>query len=665
MGNCKSCGGVLTEYNEHLSRCKYCGKWYWQEGSVLTEASSEKIYQEALRLQLKGDVNSLAKAAALFQEIPSYKDSESRSRICEQERKHIYPSGRPQSGSNGVEGDGAKAFGSGEGEYGAKPYGSGEGEYGAKPFGSGEGEYGAKPYGSGEGSYASGWEQKKKNVCGLLIVGAVGIFLLILMIVSNSGKKEAVSSSDSTSSRKTSSETSSRENGNGKTGETQGNAWIGDDSGIFGGQVFMINSFSEISIAVNPLESQSISANKAEFRSFSGTISENKQVDEYSFTAPYDGVYRVDVSKLQSGTNVRIEVQDLTEAGFSKQRLCSNNEGVTLNEISAGHSYCIRVKQYSGFSAYELSLGMQKATMDLTGFTQVADSTEFEDQINYYLFTVPVDGLYRFELSNLYGGAQVNLALRNELGEKLGGRQYCSNGDGLTVKKLEAGKTYRLSVEQQNQLSDYVINIGYQKKSHDVDAYSLVKDSVEYEDQENIYYFTAPRDGTYRFWLTGVHSGTQMGLFLYNALEEQVGSRPYCSNGDGFTAKELTEGERYKLVIRQYSDYGSYELRIGRQKAVTEITQYCMVCDGMEFEDQVNRYVFTAQSSGNMKISLQQMSSGVSVNVTVRNELGESVANRNYCSNKEEIKVKNLVAGERYEIEVRENGIGTYTMYLE
>ena len=90
-----------------------------------------------------------------------------------------------------------------------------------------------------------------------------------------------------------------------------------------------------------------------------------------------------------------------------------------------------------------------------------------------------------------------------------------------------------------------------------------------------------------------------------------------------------------------------------------------MVCDGMEFEDQVNRYVFTAQSSGNMKISLQQMSSGVSVNVTVRNELGESVANRNYCSNKEEIKVKNLVAGERYEIEVRENGIGTYTMYLE
>ena len=117
----------------------------------------------------------------------------------------------------------------------------------------------------------------------------------------------------------------------------------------------MINSFSEISIAVNPLESQSISANKAEFRSFSGTISENKQVDEYSFTAPYDGVYRVDVSKLQSGTNVRIEALDLTEAGFSKQRLCSNKEEIKVKNLVAGERYEIEVRE-NGIGTYTMYL---------------------------------------------------------------------------------------------------------------------------------------------------------------------------------------------------------------------------------------------------------------------------------------------------------------------
>ena len=202
------------------------------------------------------------------------------------------------------------------------------------------------------------------------------------------------------------------------------------------------------------------------------------------------------------------------------------------------------------------------AAADPAEFIICTGSMNAKEQKDVYTFTAPYDGRYRFELANVKSGVETELYVYNDLDEKLAVNPYCSNGEGVTVKNLSAGETYRVIILQRKKLGEYTLKIGQQKETVDIYDITLLTDSIEYTDQRNVYSFTVPRDGRYRFKFAEMMNGFEVEMLMFNDLEETVAKNSYCSNGKGFTVKDLIAGDVYQIQVRQSKKTGSYTLTV-------------------------------------------------------------------------------------------------------
>lgn len=426
-----------------------------------------------------------------------------------------------------------------------------------------------------------------------------------------------------------------------------------------------IGKIEQSAHSVEGLKSNATSVAAADVIRYSGNIGAEDQEDWYSFTAPYEGRYRIDVSGTQSGTDVRLYLYDELGDVVTSDTYCTNGEGITGKGLEAGKTYSIKVKQNSGYPSYSLAIGMQKAPIDLTGYTAISDSIEFIDQRNVYYFSVPLTGRYRFDMSEIYSGTDVELYIFDSLGNTVASDTYCTNGDGITVRDLQAGAIYEIQVRQDNGFSGYKLSIGYQKSTVDISDYTIVNDSIEYTDQRNVYSFTVPVDGRYSFELSGMTGGTDVELYMFNYLEETVASDTYCTNGDGITVKDLKAGETYEVQIRQDNGFSSYTLSIGKQKETVDISDKASISDSVEFTDQRNVYSFTAKSSGDVTITISGLESGVVVEAYVFDDLNSTVVSDTYFTNGDSITIKGCSIGEHYEIQIRQDsGMSNYTLNI-
>lgn len=315
-------------------------------------------------------------------------------------------------------------------------------------------------------------------------------------------------------------------------------------------------------ITINPIAGMSAPIAGAEIETYTGNISYEDQEEIYSFVATFDGYYRIALSQMMSGNSVSLYLYDDLWNVVSSNSYCYNDDGLTGRELLAGKTYYVKVKQSSGYTGYILSIYKQKAPVNISGFTEIADSIEFEDQRNYYVFCPAVDGRYRFELSNVYSGKSMNIRLCNSLGEDLKSNSYCYNGDGITVKDLKAGEAYLLIIRQGSGYSTYTLNIGYQKSVTDVSGYRMINDCIEYTDQCNIYSFTPNRSGDLEITLFGTQAGTSMTIKVLNDLDEVLKSTTLYSNGDTCTLKDIDLGTHYRIMVIQSSGRSEYTINL-------------------------------------------------------------------------------------------------------
>ena len=426
-----------------------------------------------------------------------------------------------------------------------------------------------------------------------------------------------------------------------------------------------IGKIEQSTHSIEGLKSNVTSGIAADVMCYSGNIVTEDQEDWYSFAASYEGRYRIDISGIQSGTDVRLYLYDELGNVVTSDTYCTNGEGITGKGLEAGKTYSIKVKQDSGYSSYTLTIGMQKAPVDLTGYTIISDSVEFIDQRNVYYFSVPLTGRYRFDMSDIYSGTDVELYVFDSLGNTVASDTFCTNGEGITVRDLQAGSTYEIQVRQDNGFSGYKLNIGYQKSTIDISDYTVVSDSVEYTDQRNVYSFTVPVDGRYRFELSGMTGGTDVELYMFNYLGETVASDTYCTNGEGITVKDLKEGETYEVQVRQDNGFSAYTLSIGKQKETVDISDKTSVSDSVEYTDQRNVYSFTSKTSGDVIITISGLESGVNVEAYVFDDLESTVVSDTYFTNGESITIKGCSVGEHYEIQIcQDSGMSNYTLNI-
>ena len=404
----------------------------------------------------------------------------------------------------------------------------------------------------------------------------------------------------------------------------------------------------------------------AEMIVYNGNITEKGQVDTYTYTVPRDGRVRIDVTEVYSGVTFILKVIDNLGNVVDYNNYCVNERGITLSELKKGESYQIQVAQKSGYSSYKLTIGQQKETIDISGYTEIRDSVEYVDQSNVYTFEVAVDGLYLFQIMGMTSDTSVYLKVYNYLGETIGYNNYGTNGKSITVSDLKAGQTYQFEVIQKSGFSSYTLAIGIQKPIVNVTAYTDISDSIEYKEQKNIYVFTVPVDGQYCFEISGMTSDASVYLKAYNHLGEIIGYNNYGTNGKTVILTNLEVGQTYQFEVAQKSGFSRYTLSIRKQKTVVDVSSKVEISDSIEYEDQKNIYNFVADESGNHNLTVSGMVSGTTVELYVLNHLGETVAYDNYCVNGDSILLKDLAVGTQYEIQIRQKtGTSTYVLTIK
>ena len=424
-------------------------------------------------------------------------------------------------------------------------------------------------------------------------------------------------------------------------------------------KVIEVPAIKQNSLEIDPITPKKAEAEKATILNYSGNINHEEQEDSYSFTAPYDGRYRVEIDRLKADTSVYLSITD--RDGYELDyAYCGNEDGLTVDDLEAGETYEVKVAEDYGFSTYELNIGLQKDALDISDLTELNDSLEFVGQRNVYTFEVPMDGTYRFEFAGMQNGTDTLIQFIDDLGETIY-YAYCVNKDGITVEKLKAGDVYEIWVDQDVELSSYTLKIGRQKETPDVSEYTRISDSVEFTDQKNSYLFTVPADGTYRIELAEMKSDIMVKLCALDTLGETY-DYGYFNNGEGLTFQDLKAGDTYEVQVVQDAEFGSYDLIIGQQKETVDIGSHTIIKDSVEYTEQQNVYAFTADEDGTYTFVVSEMISGMCVYVSAVNYLGETM-DSSYLRNGDYISLRNVKAGETYEIRVtQDTDLGNYTL---
>ena len=155
-----------------------------------------------------------------------------------------------------------------------------------------------------------------------------------------------------------------------------------NDSAITGDNIttikeIKIEPLAQNSISVDPITQKETTIEKAIIETIAGTISSEGQTDTYTFVPPVTGRYRFEISELTKGTgnkvNIRIKNSGDGDEGSTNYGV-GNGDGVTIKDMQANEQYTIEIRQYSGLDNYNLNIGYQKETVDVTDVTEVHDS---------------------------------------------------------------------------------------------------------------------------------------------------------------------------------------------------------------------------------------------------------------------------------------------------
>lgn len=224
-----------------------------------------------------------------------------------------------------------------------------------------------------------------------------------------------------------------------------------------------------------------------------------------------------------------------------------------------------------------------------------------DEQIDTYQFVPTLNGRYRFEIVEMLSGVKINIVVLNQAGDRVEGTSYgIENGEGLTIDNMVANETYTIQIKQYSSYSSYKILIGVQKNIVSIDnGINQITDNIQYTEQKNIYQFTPPLNGRYRFELDEMISGAKVNMSIYNPGGERVDGTSYgIANGDGLTINNMNANETYSIIVTQYTSVTNYKILIGYQKEPVQINGETEITDSIQYTAQLNQYQFTPPING-------------------------------------------------------------------
>lgn len=199
------------------------------------------------------------------------------------------------------------------------------------------------------------------------------------------------------------------------------------------------------------------------YTAVSDIIQYTNQENDYLFTAQKDGLHRFEFSDVPDGTDLSLYIYNSGWELVQSAINFDNSDGLSVS-LSAGTSYYIRVKQYEGTGNYVLNIGQKKEIVNVSNYTDIADSVQYTHQENDYSFDVSSDGTYRLAFSDVPDGTDLSMYVYNSGQELINSSINLDSGDGMSVS-LTAGKTYYIRVKQYKGYGTYRLHIQRQENN--------------------------------------------------------------------------------------------------------------------------------------------------------------------------------------------------------
>lgn len=294
--------------------------------------------------------------------------------------------------------------------------------------------------------------------------------------------------------------------------------------------------------------------------SIADAIEFNNQENYYFYTPAENGTYHFYIDDINSGCVVSVYVFDSMGYNVIYDSHVSRGFGVTA-ELNAGETYKLAVVEYEGMGGYTLRVGPQKPTADISGYTLVADSIEFTNQLNRYSLYAPVSGVYRIELSRINSGNSIGIEVCDDQGYRVISDSYMTGGNGINAE-LEAGKTYTVYVVEDDGFVPYTLSVGTPREAVDISGYGLVNDSMWFKGQENYYLYTPVGAGEHSITLVNSVNGVELDVIVCDSDGYTLESEYGMSAGEDISF-DADAGSTYIIAVVQDEELGAYSLELG------------------------------------------------------------------------------------------------------
>lgn len=391
---------------------------------------------------------------------------------------------------------------------------------------------------------------------------------------------------------------------------------------------------------------EDIHVDEESVRRFSGYISESSQTNEYTFTTPRSGRYNFALEDMMASASARMRVYDSKD-----NRVIDTYNDSAYADLSGNTTYRIVISHSSGESSFNLVIGQQKKIVDISNSSTIYDQVSYANQKNRYSFTPQISGRYRFDITEANANLDFRFMMWNDMDENL-----VNTYENGFYQVLEAGKTYEIQIRQFDGIGSYCLKVGFQKPETDITGYTVINDSIEYTDQKNVYFLTAPVSGRYRLDITETNASNTYRLMAWDRLENNI-----LNTYETGAYLDLNEGETCEIQVRYYDGFDKYILNIGYPNEEQDISGYERVYDAVNYVNQINYYKYVPTQTGAYTFNLSEYDSGCAFRLAIFDEYDYELSDTFSGAATVE-----LTAGKEYTVIIyQDTGVGNYTLNIE
>ncbi|MCD7746328.1 MAG: hypothetical protein LUI13_13790 [Lachnospiraceae bacterium] len=276
-----------------------------------------------------------------------------------------------------------------------------------------------------------------------------------------------------------------------------------------------------------------------------------------------------------------------------------------------------------------------------------------------FTYTAPRDGCYWLEITDVKNSCNIRFNLYDSLNNDIWPFFTITSH----MVQLEEGETYSLIVTQESGNTPFVVHVKAQKPTTDLTDATLINDQIMFEDQKNVYTYTAPETGIYYFSLLNTTSNVDFELMIWDPFDMNI-----IDSTTGSFIVDLDAGETYEIQVLHFIGTGAYTLKIDPQKPVLNISGYTVVNDSIEHANQINSYTFIPPVTGDYFIGISSVEGAERYNCAILDSEDTEIGGN---SNLADIDWNSggtytLAEGKEYKISMEyTSGYGNYTLTIK